>query len=64
MAQSEGIPTRNGETLNSEMLLAIISSLQGLTLALQGKKFITLPCLHMLTPVCSEFASGGARYCY
>jgi len=42
MAQSEGIPASNSKALNSDMLLAIIASLQGLTLALQGKKFIPL----------------------
>jgi hypothetical protein len=40
MVRTEGIPTSNGEPVSGEMLLALIASLQGLTLALQSKKFI------------------------
>ena len=40
MAQTEGIPASNGEPVSGETLLALIASLQSLTLALQSKKFI------------------------
>ena len=41
MAKTEGIPASNDDTL-----LALIASLQGLTLALQGMKIITLAYFH------------------
>jgi hypothetical protein len=40
MAQTEGTPASNGEPVNGDTLLALIASLQGLTLTLQSKKFI------------------------
>ena len=43
MAQTGGIPASNGAPVNGETLLALITSLQGLTLALQSKEFILPP---------------------
>jgi len=55
MAKTEGIPASNDDTL-----LALIASLQGLTLALQGKKCVILTFLQTLMLLDSKLGS----YCY